>query len=222
MNNFRFYLPDTSKNLRSQHAYMHSGLDGPKQQQHQSTKRIEHTNWHYDGLLHNTSSNGSSSTSTRSTTVHLTGGQARLQGQQQVNSSVEDTYQSVVNEHIYHTLEPQNEHSAVVDGTVYDSLCKLDVMLPNGQMVPATLVRNAQGRVIPLVEVNSRTLPHQQQGGGGGSCGGGSSSNSPVAAVTATPVSYNKILMQNTPQPPPPLAPNISNHRSASNQRHFV
>ena len=47
-----------------------------------------------------------------------------------------------MNEHIYHTLEPQNEHSAVVDGTVYDSLCKLDVMLPNGQMVPATLVRN--------------------------------------------------------------------------------
>ena len=56
-----------------------------------------------------------------------------------------------MNEHIYHTLEPQNEHSAVVDGTVYDSLCKLDVMLPNGQMVPATLVRNVHGRVIPLV-----------------------------------------------------------------------
>merc|ERR1739844_305710 len=169
-----------------------------------TSKRIEHTNWHYDGLLHNTSSNGSSSTSTRSTTVHLTGqaGGGRLQGQQQVNSSVEDTYQSVVNEHIYHTLEPQNEHSAVVDGTVYDSLCKLDVMLPNGQMVPATLVRNVHGRVIPLVEVNSRTLPHENQ------------PNNSLG-----PVSYNKILMQNSPPPQ-----NTSNHRSSAttNQRHFV
>ena len=68
-----------------------------------------------------------------------------------------------MNEHIYHTLEPQNEHhSTVVDGKVYDSLCTLNVMLPNGQMVPATLVRNANGRVIPLVEVNSQTLPHHQ------------------------------------------------------------
>ena len=94
----------------------------------------------------------------------------------------EDLYQSVVNEHIYHTLEPPNEPTmsnvpidrnvssdrnisaanAIVDGTIYDSLCKLDVMLPNGQMVPATLVRNANGRVIPLVEVNSQTLPHHQ------------------------------------------------------------
>ena len=131
----------------------------------------------------------------RSTTV-------RLQGQQG-NSSVEDTYQSVVNEHIYHTLEPQNEHSTVVDGTVYDSLCKLDVMLPNGQMVPATLVRNVHGRVIPLVEVNSRTLPHENQ-----------PNNSLLG-----PVSYNKILMQNSPAPPQ----NTSNHRSsATNQRHFV
>ena len=130
----------------------------------------------------------------RSTTV-------RLQGQQG-NSSVEDTYQSVVNEHIYHTLEPQNEHSTVVDGTVYDSLCKLDVMLPNGQMVPATLVRNVHGRVIPLVEVNSRTLPHENQ------------PNNSLG-----PVSYNKILMQNSPPPQ-----NISNHRSSAttNQRHFV
>ena len=107
----------------------------------------------------------------------------------------------MVNEHIYHTLEPQNEHSTVVDGTVYDSLCKLDVMLPNGQMVPATLVRNAHGRVIPLVEVNSRTLPHENQ-----------QNNSSIG-----PVSYNKILMQNSPPPQ-----TTSNHRSTPNQRHFV
>jgi hypothetical protein len=45
----------------------------------------------------------------------------------------------------------------------YDTLGKLDVMLPNGQFVPATLVRNhANGRLVPLVEVvggGSRTLP---------------------------------------------------------------
>lgn len=204
-NKLRFYLPDASKNLRP--PYMHSTLDPKQANQIPNSKRVEHTNWHYDGLLHNTSSNGSSSTSTRSTTV-------RLQGQQ-VNSSVEDTYQSVVNEHIYHTLEPQNEHSTVVDGTVYDSLCKLDVMLPNGQMVPATLVRNAHGRVIPLVEVNSRTLPHNNQGQI--HQGVGSTSCSP-------PVSYNKILMQqNTPSPLPNTS-SVSNphQRSASNQRHFV
>ena len=61
--NFRFYLPDASKNLRP--PYMHSTLDPKQPNQIQSSKRVEHTNWHYDGLLHNTSSNGSSSTSTR-------------------------------------------------------------------------------------------------------------------------------------------------------------
>ena len=139
----------------------------------------------------------------RSTTV-------RLQGQQG-NSSVEDTYQSVVNEHIYHTLEPpaselvSTSGAAMVDGTVYDSLCKLDVMLPNGQMVPATLVRNASGRVIPLVEVNSQTLPHQQQ-----------QQQSPS---TSTPMSFasttkNRILMSSNTS-------SISSPRS-NNNRHFV
>jgi hypothetical protein len=51
-------------------------------------------------------------------------------------------------QHIYHTLES--------DDGKYDNLGSLDVMLPNGQMVPATLVRNASGRIVPLVQM-SRT-----------------------------------------------------------------
>jgi hypothetical protein len=74
-------------------------------------------------------------------------------------------YQSVCQplpEHIYHTLEPaEHAHStsATIDGDEYDTLGRLEVMLPNGQMVPATLVRSAGGRIIPMVDVNSRTMP---------------------------------------------------------------
>ena len=32
---------------------------------------------------------------------------------------------------------------------------KLEVMLPNGKMVPATLVRNVTGRIVPLVDMGS-------------------------------------------------------------------
>ena len=128
------------------------------------------------------------------------------------NPIQEDYYQSVVNEHIYHMLEPPDQVVANVDGTVYDSLCKLDVMLPNGQMVPATLVRNASGRVIPLVEVNSQTLPHHN-----------SSQQSPVmlqqqqpqASVAASVNNKNRILMTSS------SAASSSSPRS-SNNRHFV
>lgn len=201
-NKLRFYLPDASKRHRTNLRPFTSGLEvaaagsGKNVVEQQQQHRIEHTNWHYDGLLHNTSSNGSSSTSTRSTTVQDS---RRLHHPQSTSAVCEDAYQTVVNEHIYHTLEPQqNEASCntMVDGAVYDSLCKLDVMLPNGQMVPATLVRNAQGRVIPLVEVNSQTLPHNQ---------------GPAAAAPST--SYNRILMQNSPP--------ISSVATARN-RHFV
>ena len=53
------------------------------------------------------------------------------------------TYQTITTssrEPIYHTLEP--------DGTI-------PVMLPNGRMVPATLVRNSSGRIVPLVQVGA-------------------------------------------------------------------
>ena len=53
---------------------------------------------------------------------------------------------------IYHTLEPQEQSSV----QQYDTLGKLDVMLPNGQFVPATLVRNhANGKLVPLVDLDS-------------------------------------------------------------------
>jgi hypothetical protein len=44
---------------------------------------------------------------------------------------------------IYHTLEPGSE----------DDPATIEVMLPSGQLVPATLVRNATGRIVPLVQV---------------------------------------------------------------------
>ena len=239
-NKLRFYLPDSSRlnqqttrgSQQPYHSYMRNlnyHASDPTSH-HVSPKPVRtnknaysDTQWQYDGLLHNGGgSNGSSSTSTRSTTLAkpsalasattsmaMEAGGGRFNPLQQHN---DDAYQSVVNEHIYHTLEPpttaseamasaSGATSALVDGTVYDSLCKLDVMLPNGQMVPATLVRNASGRVIPLVEVNSQTLPHQNQ-------------QSPIS--TSTPMSFtkNRILMSSS---------NTSSSPSRSNNnRHFV
>ena len=64
-------------------------------------------------------------------------------------------------EPIYHTLDPAagaaGAPSGVVtaDGQHFDTLGRLDVMLPNGQFVPATLVRQkgGAGGVVPLVEM---------------------------------------------------------------------
>jgi hypothetical protein len=53
------------------------------------------------------------------------------------------TYQTIntnTGEPIYHTLEPDNT---------------IPVMLPNGRLVPATLVRNSSGRIVPFVQVPS-------------------------------------------------------------------
>ncbi|TRY62942.1 hypothetical protein TCAL_07278 [Tigriopus californicus] len=89
-------------------------------------------------------------------------------------------------QHIYHTLDPDVARSIGNNGTrspsggssatdpfppqMYDTLGKLDVMLPNGQFVPATLVRsNINGRVVPFVDVNSQTMPPLAQGAGMGS-----------------------------------------------------
>jgi hypothetical protein len=191
-NKLRFYLPDASRqraykrNLNSTNLGLRRGVESGNASPKQVNIGLGSANpatqgcggWQYDGLLqHASSSNGSSSTSTRSTTLATNGKNFSMPSEARLMSNpmetyhprgcIEDTYQSVVNEHIYHTLEPPHESSsgqaATVDGTVYDTLCKLDVMLPNGQMVPATLVRNAHGRIIPFVEVNSQTLPHHQQ-----------------------------------------------------------
>ena len=47
-------------------------------------------------------------------------------------------------EPIYHTLDPDGTGGGA--GTI-------PVMLPNGRLVPATLVRNSSGRIVPLVQV---------------------------------------------------------------------
>eukprot|EP00095_Tigriopus_kingsejongensis_P011075 maker-scaffold23_size669530-snap-gene-5.21 protein:Tk11075 transcript:maker-scaffold23_size669530-snap-gene-5.21-mRNA-1 annotation:"protein toll" len=85
-------------------------------------------------------------------------------------------------QHIYHTLDPDIVLSSGNNGSqttnhnpfptqMYDTLGKLDVMLPNGQFVPATLVRShVNGRVVPYVDVDSQTLPPLVgKGGGSGS-----------------------------------------------------
>ena len=69
-------------------------------------------------------------------------------------------------EPIYHTLDPGAAAGAgaggggpsglvTADGQQFDTLGRLDVMLPNGQFVPATLVRQkgGAGGVVPLVEM---------------------------------------------------------------------
>jgi hypothetical protein len=59
-------------------------------------------------------------------------------------------------EPIYHTLEPSSE-VVMSGGQQFDTLGRLDVMLPNGQFVPATLVRQkgGAGGIVPLVEIGS-------------------------------------------------------------------
>ena len=246
-NKLRFYLPDISHlRSRKQNAYKRNlnstvslGFDDPGSSRNNSPKAGHHDRampvsngfqtsggWQYDGLLQATSSNGSSSTSTRSTTL-ATGSGGRLMANplEAYNRRpvIDDTYQSVVNEHIYHTLEPPNEVGghAVIDGAMYDSLCKLDVMLPNGQMVPATLVRNAHGRVIPLVEVSSRTLPHNQPQQPLNRSHPLQSSPVAVssfggATATAAAAAKNRILMSSSSSTASTASPR------SNNNRHFV
>ena len=71
-------------------------------------------------------------------------------------------------EPIYHTLDPGSASAGAglvtADGQQFDTLGRLDVMLPNGQFVPATLVRQkgGHGGVVPLVEMPaaSNTSPY--------------------------------------------------------------
>ena len=254
-NKLRFYLPDASRhkiykrNLNTttlgltHSTNSSSGSASPKANVLEAPTS---GGWQYDGLLRNTSSNGSSSTSTRSTTINnkFSGmtSEARLMANplEPFDRRGEDLYQSVVNEHIYHTLEPPNEPTmsnvpidrnvssdrnisaanAIVDGTIYDSLCKLDVMLPNGQMVPATLVRNANGRVIPLVEVNSQTLPHHQPRPPGQHHPLQGSPTAQPHHLPQQPRSFakNRILMSSTSN----NATSNSPRSSSNNNRHFV
>ena len=69
-------------------------------------------------------------------------------------------HQAQPQEPIYHTLDPGAAGGGsagllTADGQQFDTLGRLDVMLPNGQFVPATLVRQkgGAGGVVPLVEM---------------------------------------------------------------------
>ena len=57
-------------------------------------------------------------------------------------------------ESIYHTLDPET-HQRCIEGI--DAVGSLDVMLPNGQLVPATLVRNNTGRIVPIVQMDNKS-----------------------------------------------------------------
>lgn len=146
------------------------------------------TTWHYDGLNSSAStrnnsnssprtlsqgSSSSTSTEATNTATATTAMSTPIRGNVQTNplsnqwhSSLrfppqpqqDHTYQSI--EPIYHTLEPSSASQDIMLPQQFDTLGKLDVMLPNGQFVPATLVRNhANGRLFPVVDVNSQTLP---------------------------------------------------------------
>ena len=53
-------------------------------------------------------------------------------------------------EHIYHSLDQQQQQQHP------EELGSVDVMLPDGRLVPATLVRSGRtGKVVPVVEVDA-------------------------------------------------------------------
>ena len=107
----------------------------------------------------------------------------------------EHTYQSIPlgaggvggggSDHIYHSLEQQQQQQPPRRDQQEPLGC-VDVMLPDGRLVPATLVRNQRtGKVVPLVEVGSVIAqphsvgpsPRLPRGGGGG--GGRSAAATP-------------------------------------------
>ena len=53
-------------------------------------------------------------------------------------------------DHLYHTLDPVHAQAGVGG--------MLEVMLPGGQVVHATLVRNNTGKIIPMVKETVTTL----------------------------------------------------------------
>ena len=84
--------------------------------------------------------------------------------------------------HIYNTLDAET-HQRRFGGI--DAVGSLDVMLPNGQLVPATLVRNNAGRIVPIVQVDPTSSPNRavtkQQGTVSASATASSTSTSSVS-----------------------------------------
>ena len=59
-------------------------------------------------------------------------------------------YSHIPGDHLYHTLGPVHDHAG--EGDI------LEVMLPGGEIVPATLVRHATGKIIPLVQGQGKQM----------------------------------------------------------------
>ena len=81
-----------------------------------------------------------------------------------VQKQLQHQQHQVGGSHIYHTLDPES-HQRYIEGI--NTVGSLDVMLPNGQLVPATLVRNNTGRIVPIVQVDASSdggTISQQQG----------------------------------------------------------
>ncbi|XP_040577098.1 toll-like receptor Tollo [Lepeophtheirus salmonis] len=210
-NKLRFYLPDASE-------YRRHCVSPPPELN--GMKYPAASGWHYDGLMNSNNSSSTSTRSTvaggspRNTDV---GSDDAIQilnnplenvrgwGGPGVHAVGEHTYQSIGSDthhhpvgggaadhqsHIYHTLEPLENHIQVDDGH-YDALGTLDVMLPNGQMVPATLVRNASGRIVPLVNAANKTMPHRPGSGKSPGFHGHHNTKSPVLSSFSSSSSNN-------------------------------
>jgi hypothetical protein len=105
------------------------------------------------------------------------------------------TYQTIPTDPIYHTLEPNSNTTTI------------PVMLPNGRMVPATLVRNSSGRLMPFVQMQSTS--------GGVPTSNTSANNTPLhsaarsgqqqthlsAGNSASQVTFPKTIVYKSPSP---------------------
>jgi hypothetical protein len=131
----RFYLPDGRKHAREGRTALHEPSP--------AHRGVE---WHYDsvGQTYN-----DSSASTHST---MPGSASPRSDELQVRPGISHT--GVINpleqwpdiydcDHLYQTLDPVHDH--VSEGDM------LEVMLPGGEVVAATLVRHPTGKIIPLV-----------------------------------------------------------------------
>ena len=137
-NKLRFYLPDCMKHAREGMTTLHKPSP--------AHRGVE---WHYDSVGQTYTD---SSTSTHST---MPGSGSPRSDVLQVRPGIScDNHAGVINplaqwsdtydcDHLYQTLEPVHDH--VSEGDM------LEVMLPGGEVVAATLVRHATGKIIPLV-----------------------------------------------------------------------
>lgn len=169
-NKLRYFLPDNVGRLQSPAFPRSINASSNAKRQYESP---------YDAII----PSNNSSTSTRST---IMGGSPRnFNGDN--NAQNNNLMQLVANpvapewsdpssdsvyswqEHTYHTISHGQPTASVGGDNVYHTLEQqggeavgsVDVMLPNGRLVPATLFRNASGKVVPLVLTDPGHLHHQ-------------------------------------------------------------